>query len=184
MDFEMWTLGDVTYLWNIFNSLAAMTNGSSMDDVGGLLRVGLAIGVLIVFFKSLLQGGRGFNIAPFLISITLVLGLYLPKANQLTINDVYTSGAVFKPVNNVPLGVAMLAEVSSTVGYKFLQWYEQAFSLPTSSSFKLAGNGYISGFEVISGVSKFTFDKNNYPISNSLGGNGDFALSLKNYIVE
>jgi hypothetical protein len=97
---EIYSIGDSAYLAAILNAVAMITGTGDFRQLAG---VGFLIGVLLVLFWGILQGGRGIRFQNILVAWLLYALMFGPTA-KVAIEDAY-SGAV-RVVDNVPLGPA------------------------------------------------------------------------------
>lgn len=177
MDFYIYTIGDAEFLHNIFIAIGAIFGVSHEDAFSSAMKLAMLVGVFIIFGKAIASGGKGLSPATFLASIIIYGTMFAPKTDVF-IEDVYT-GNVYT-ASEVPLGIAAVGSISSTIGITVTRWFDQAFSLPNSGS-GLTGNGYINGLDVLMSSRMVTKSELGYPGANNFN-NGEMSQSWLNYI--
>ena len=95
---EIYSIGDSAYLAAILNAVAMITGTGDFRQLAG---VGFLLGVLLVLFQGILEGGRGIRFQNILVAWLLYALMFGPTA-RVAIEDAY-SGAV-RVVDNVPAG--------------------------------------------------------------------------------
>jgi conjugal transfer mating pair stabilization protein TraG len=106
---EIYSIGDSAYLAAILNAVAMISGTGDFRQLAG---VGFLLGVLLVLFQGILQGGRGIRFQNVLVAWLLYALMFGPTA-RVAIEDAY-SGAV-RVVDNVPLGPAAVGSLMSNV---------------------------------------------------------------------
>ena len=125
---DIYSIGDINYLVTILNSIAAWagtSNPAQLAAVGGI------IGVLALCVQSILAGGKAPQFQNFLIAVIFYWFLLGPGVG-VTVHDVYSGNT--RNVGNVPLGVAIIGSVMSSVGFTITEQMEQMFNTPTMTS--------------------------------------------------
>lgn len=178
MSFYIYTLGDAGFLQNVFLSVGSVFGPAHEDAYSSALKIGMLIGVFIIVGKGLINSGRGLQPGHFILSIVLYGVMFAPKT-EVYIEDVY-SGRVYT-VDDVPMGIAAVASIFSTMGITITKWNDQAFSLPHSGS-GLSSDGYLNGLDMITGSRRFLANPLMYSSANT--GAGDFSKSWSQYIQE
>ena len=102
---EIYSIGDSAYLAAILNAVAMITGTGDFRQLAGL---GFLIGVLLVLFQGILQGGRGIRFQNVLVAWLLYALMFGPTA-RVAIEDAY-SGAVRVVV--VDPGSGRIADIS------------------------------------------------------------------------
>lgn len=125
---DIYSIGDIDYLVTILNSIAAWAGTS---NPGKLAAVGGMIGVFVICGQSIISGGKAPQFQNFLVAIIFYWFLMGPGVG-VTVNDVYSGNT--QNVANVPLGVAVIGSVMSSVGYTITEQMEQMFSTPKMTS--------------------------------------------------
>ena len=126
---EIYAYQNADSLFGVFNAAAAIHASSSY--AGALAAVAfvgfVAALVAYAFAPEKLQGWK------WLATVVLVFAvLILPRVTVGIVDR--TGGAAVKVVSNVPLGVAMLGSVTSTIGHTLTGLFETAFQV-------IPGNG-------------------------------------------
>ncbi len=142
----MWTIfsvGDSAFLEEVLNGVAMITGTT---EFGAMVKVGLLLGVIILFLQSMWNGGRGVEIGQVFTAFIVFNVAFVPKV-QVAIEDVYDDSV--RVVANVPVGVAAAGSIISTVGYEVTRIFEQAFSTPAMTEY-----GFAAPLETLAGVRK------------------------------
>src|SRR5690625_3082718 len=106
----MWTItssGDAAFLEQIFISIAMVTGS------GSFLRgasIAMLLGVLIMFFQSIVRGAQEFNLGSIFMGWILFMIMFVPTTTVLIEDKVSGSTRV---VANVPFGVAASGGIRS-----------------------------------------------------------------------
>ena len=123
---EIFTIGGGEYLVNIFNAVSAWTGGGGFR---ALLRVVMVIGLiytlLIVAFS--LDWRAWFN---WFLGATLIYGALVVPVTSVRITDRLNPSLAPATVANVPIGLAMIASVSSQAGDWLTRTAETVFVMP------------------------------------------------------
>lgn len=171
---EIYSVGDPAFLADILTAVALVAGTGDFHD---LMRIGLALGVLLVLFQSIRAGGLRIDGGALMVAF-LIYGLaFAPKA-QVAVTGVY-SGTV-RAVGNVPLGVAVVGSLVSNIGYGLTRVMETAFSAPAMTT-----QGYGTALETLKRVrlhgltGPAALGSANSPVTGS-----DFTRSWLNYIRE
>jgi conjugal transfer mating pair stabilization protein TraG len=145
-------------------------------DFRQLAGVGFLIGVLLVLFQGILQGGQGIRFQNILVAWLLYALMFGPTA-RVAIEDAY-SGAV-RVVDNVPLGPAAVGSLMSNVGYGVSRLFEQAFSTPA-----MTDTGFADPLQTLMSVRKGTLSRIALGSANSLTPGADVERSFINYVAD
>jgi len=138
---EIYAYHNSVSLFGIFNAIAAvMGSGSYMGSVAVVLFVGFLVAMFSYAFQpQKLQGWQ------WLASVVIVYSiLFLPRVTVQIVDK--TGGAPVQVVDNVPLGMAALGGLTSTVGNSVTELFELAFqiipgrgALPAEMSYQQTG---------------------------------------------
>jgi len=170
---EIYSIGDSAYLAAILNAVAMITGTGDFRQLAG---VGFLIGVLLVLFQGILQGGRGIRFQNVLVAWLLYALMFGPTA-RVAIEDAY-SGAV-RVVDNVPLGPAAVGSLMSNVGYGVSRLFEQAFSTPA-----MTDTGFADPLQTLMSVRKGTLSRIALGSANSPTPGADIERSFINYVAD
>ena len=169
MVWEYYSLGDSSFLYQVINGAAMIFNDASF---GGLIAIGALLGVIVLCFQGLANGGQFPQFQQILIGFIIYSCAFVPKTT-IRINDVYDQSV--RMVDNVPLVFAassLISQVGNFVSSKF----EQAFSTPGMTSY-----GFVDPLTVLSKVRGEAM--NTLGIADaSRTGNYDILDSWKNYV--
>jgi conjugal transfer mating pair stabilization protein TraG len=138
--------------------------------------VGFLLGVLLVLFQGILQGGRGIRFQNVLVAWLLYALMFGPTA-RVAIEDAYP-GAV-RVVDNVPLGPAAVGSLMSNVGYGVSRLFEQAFATPA-----MTDTGFADPLQTLMSVRKGTLSRIALGSANSPTPGADIERSFINYVAD
>jgi len=124
MIFEIWSIGDPSFLWEILNSIA-MVAGS--NDLKRAVMIAMLLGVIVIGFQSVQQGSQSISLQKPILAWVIYMLLFGWTATA-NINDVYKGTT--RSVANVPGGVVAVGSWISSIGYWMTEKFEQSFSLP------------------------------------------------------
>lgn len=167
---EIYSIGDAAYLEMILNAVAMITG---TGDFQVAIKIAFLLGVMVVLFQAITQGGRGINFGALLIG-WILFGLLYGSTARVSITDVY-SGQV-RTVANVPYGVAAVGSIISQVGYQLTRIFETVFSTPAMTS-----TGFASSIQTLAKVRQGVVDPISLGRANSPNPNDDIFRSWQNY---
>ncbi len=170
---EIYSIGDSAYLAAILNAVAMISGTGDFRQLAG---VGFLLGVLLVLFQGILQGGRGIRFQNILLAWLLYALMFGPTA-RVAIEDAY-SGAV-RVVDNVPLGPAAVGSLMSNVGYGVSRLFEQAFATPA-----MTDTGFADPLQTLMSVRKGTLSRIALGSANSPTPGADIERSFINYVAD
>ena len=123
MEFDIYSIGESAFLEQVLNAVAMITGEDSFRDA---VAIGMLLGVLLTAWQLLTGGGKGgVDISQIVVCLILYMCMFVPRAT-VVIEDAYT-GAV-RPVDNVPVGVAAVGSMLSSVGYGLTRLFEQGYA--------------------------------------------------------
>lgn len=176
---DIYSIGDLQFLVNILNAIAAWAGTSHPAK---LAASGAIIGVFVLCVQSIMNGGKAPQFQNFFIGILFFWFLMGPGVG-VTVHDVYTGTT--QNVGNVPLGVAIVGSVMSSVGYSITEQMEQMFSTPRMTSCFTGGSptaecGFLAGLthSAIPGIDLYLPGLLSLPASQQ----GNFRKTLISYM--
>jgi conjugal transfer mating pair stabilization protein TraG len=123
MEFDIYSIGESAFLEQVLNAVAMITGEDSFRDA---VAIGMLLGVLLTAWQLLTGGGKGgVDFSQIVVCLILYMCMFVPRAT-IVIEDAYT-GAV-RPVDNVPVGVAAVGSMLSSVGYGLTRLFEQGYA--------------------------------------------------------
>ena len=133
--YELFTLGGGTYLVDLLNAVAAITGGGAYVTLAQL--AGIA-GLGWILFRTAFGGSWKDNAKWILLFVAVWGAMIVPKATVRVVDrlDPALAPAV---VDNVPIGLALFASVTSQVGDGLTRLTEQAFTLPNDLAYQRHG---------------------------------------------
>ncbi len=136
---EIFTIGGGEYIVNVFNAVSAWTGGGGFRSLIRVVMVmGLIYTLLIVAFS--LNWRAWFN---WFLGATLMYGALIVPTMSVRVTDRINPSLAPATVDNVPVGLAMIASVSSTAGDWLTRTAETVFVMP--GSLQMSTNGMIYG---------------------------------------
>ena len=136
---EIYTIGGGEYIVNVLNAVSAWTGGGGFRS---LLRVVMVMGLiytlLVVAFS--LNWRAWFN---WFLGATLMYGALIVPTTTVQVTDRLNPGLAPSTVGNVPVGLALIASVSSTAGDWLTRTAETVFTMP--GALQMSNNGMIYG---------------------------------------
>lgn len=173
MIWDIYSIGDATYLASILNAVAMLSGTQDMRTLAG---VGFLLGVILVAFQGALQGAHGIKFQNVLIAWVIYAGLFGTTA-KVAIEDAYT-GAV-RVVDHVPFGPAFVGSTMSLVGYKLTRLFEQTFTTPAMTS-----NGFADPLQTLATVRKALMSRATLAKANSPVPGADAEKTYTNFFDE
>ncbi len=161
---EVFTYGGGEFLVEIFNAVAALTNGANYLS---LIKISLYIGLIWVLLIASFEMKYAYGAKWFIAFILIYNSLFLPKTT-IHITDRLNPSVQAATISNVPFGLAFFASISSQIGDSITRIMEQNFSLP--DDLKYQQHGMLFGVELLRTMQ-------NVKISNSI-----FASNLSSYM--
>ncbi len=144
MAYEIYTYGGGAYLVQLFTSLKLFMGS---DNFTTLIRLAGIVGLLWITLETLGKQPKGPDFMYFIRFALVYFILLVPKVNVAIVDriDPPSSGPVV--VTSVPLGIGILAHLTSTVGDGLARMYETYISIP--GDMKYAQNGMLFGSSLI-----------------------------------
>ena len=133
--YELFTLGGGTYLVDLLNAVAAITGGGAYVTLAQLAG---AAGLGWVLFRTAFGGSWKDNAKWILLFVAVWGAMIVPKATVRVVDrlDPALAPAV---VDNVPIGLALFASLTSQVGDGLTRLTEQTFTLPDDLAYQRHG---------------------------------------------
>lgn len=135
---EILVLGDGAYVTAVLNAV------SSVNSYNVLGAIGAMIGLLLMLVKGVTSpGGASVNPASFLVSIVLFWVMFVPRVDQVVVQETMIQpgnvAARSFVVDNVPAGLAMVGFAMSKLGNAMTQIYETNFGSAEDSARGMTG---------------------------------------------
>jgi hypothetical protein len=170
---EIYSIGDAAFLERVLNALAMLAGTGNLEQVAA---IGMLVGLIILGFQSIFQGGTGIRFQNILVA-WILYGIMFGSSARVAIEDVY-SGQV-RVVDNVPYGVAAAGSMVSQLGYGVTSLFEQAFG-----EAQMTAHGFAFALETLSNLRKMSLSKSSLGKANSPQAGDDFWQSWRNYIAD
>ncbi|MCB1660371.1 MAG: conjugal transfer protein TraG N-terminal domain-containing protein, partial [Pseudomonadales bacterium] len=150
-DFDVITYANGPFLYDVFNGVASIFGNGNYTVAMATCMTAASIGIMI---SAVLQG-RMVNLLWMLQAIFLYMLLVLPKVSvnivdKTEIDAAYVSVGAFpsvRRVDNIPIGMALVASSVSTFSSWTVDSFETVFSLP--DSMKYTANGPLFGQNLV-----------------------------------
>lgn len=142
------TYGGGELLREFFNAIVVSFGDSGFKT---LMRLSIMLGGLWALFDSITKRNMMLNVKWVCLYILVTNLLFIPKTS-INIIDQTQSGKVYT-VDNVPLGLAILANLTSNIGDGLTQLTEKNFSLP--DDLRYGKTGMIFASELITAASQY-----------------------------
>src|SRR5690606_4130498 len=123
---------------DMFQAVALMAGGSGMSS---LIRLFLVLGLAVGLMKAMFDFNVGQILKWFIMAAVIYGVLWVPKV-QVQVVDRYNPGLTGGAVANVPIGVGVVASMSSRVGARAIDLMETAFSTPNDVRYSRTGMIY------------------------------------------
>ncbi|MEL7096850.1 MAG: conjugal transfer protein TraG N-terminal domain-containing protein [Pseudomonadota bacterium] len=134
---EVIVTGGGAFIVDVLNAVAAFTGSGAFAS---LIRVVLIIGLALAAWQIAISMNfkAGFD---FLIKSTVIYLVLLVPTVNVTVTDRVTATPV-ATVNNVPIGLAVPASITTTIGGAITGAFETLFAEPTDMAYSTHGFGY------------------------------------------
>lgn len=173
--YEIYVIGSMQLMQSVLNAVASMTATGGTAGNGNMISLGLILSVLFVVVKGIVS--QKLELQYFFISLVLYLAMFAPKVT-VHLEDVST-GAVIN-IANVPVGVAAIGSIASSVGTSLSKGYETLFSVPG-----ITDGGYITPLKILAAVRNPNLGNANTLGAVPSGGTTiDVTKSLNNYMID
>ena len=138
------------HIRDMFNAIAAFCGSGPFDS---LLRLLVLAGMLMAAMHLLLQQS-GTLLIKWAVVFTGILGLTLVPKSNVIIVDKSNPGLTGNVVANVPIGLAYLASLSTTMGHTITSQFETVMSVPMTVSY--SENGMLWGHSLVAKMPTLT----------------------------
>ncbi|MSE16959.1 conjugal transfer protein TraG, partial [Pantoea agglomerans] len=145
---EIWTIygGD---MWRqVFNGVVTVLGADTFTTLLRIVSMFGVLGVAVTFVKT----RNPLVFLHYLAVFMLITSALLVPKRSVQIHDITDPAAVYQ-VDNVPVGLAMIAGLSTGAGYGVAQLYDYVFSRPDSLTY--TKTGMLFGSQVIAQTSDF-----------------------------
>ncbi|QES96054.1 conjugal transfer protein TraG [Orientia tsutsugamushi] len=149
MDYVIYTFGGGDLLWHVFNGIGRVfaSNSEYFTPVG---RLALTIGGIWAATRAIFRGNIGiFAMEWFFPSIFIFTLLFAPKATVWLKDEVSMSAPV--KVDNIPIGIAMFASLSSQTSY-FVSKMLENHLLPAYEGLSSRKTGIMFGAKAVAKI--------------------------------
>lgn len=159
--FEIWSIGDGLFMRRVLDSVAAMSNAGLLIQLVGF---GLMLGLLIMGFRNVMEGGNKLDLGTMMVAFILGSVMFGMKADVVIHDMNFAPGEIDQPdyrVDNVPFGIAAAGYIISGVGYALTEKMEQGYGLYTGGRSTLIEGGFGNTLEWINAIRMWevpTFD--------------------------
>lgn len=173
MAWTIYSVGDGKFLEQILNGVAMIAGTGDLSTLAG---IGMLVGLIMLGFKSIMNGGQGIQFQVFLVNYIIFMAMFGGKVT-VVIDDVYNNKQ--HVVANVPQGIGIAGSIVSKIGFRTTELFEQGFSYV-----RMTDEGFASALKALSTLRQATMTKAGIGTVNAMGTNGDLWRSWSNYIKE
>ncbi|WP_181422100.1 conjugal transfer protein TraG N-terminal domain-containing protein [Halomonas sp. LBP4] len=175
--FTIYSIGDSAFLEQILIAISMITGTGDFEQMVG---VGLLIGVLIMAFQSLFQGGQKIPFQQILVCWIIYACAFGPSST-VVIEDAYTGDA--RVVANVPVGVGAAGGIISNVGYSITRMFETGYG-PIAPG--ITNSYFADALKLLNDARRSLADPEVFQALNEANGGGyvNIRQSIMNYIQE
>lgn len=145
-DYVIHTFGGGDILWQVFNGIGRVfsSNSEYFTPVG---QFALTIGGIWAATRAIFRGNIGiFAMEWFFPSLFIFIFLFAPKANVWLKDEISMQAPV--KIDNIPIGIALFASVSSKISYSLSETLEKHL-LPPDEGLSSRKNGIMFGAKAI-----------------------------------
>lgn len=176
MIFEVYSVGESTFLEQIFISVAMISGSGSMAK---LAMIGGLLGVIFVIVQSIFHGGQAINFQHIFLGWILYLCMFGPKVTTVIV-DAYSGND--RVVDNVPISIGVAGGIISKLGYGLSEMYEQGFAAIEPN---VNRRRYMESLEILTELHRNGNDSSIFTtLNNAIGSGADLRRSWDNYIRE
>lgn len=172
--FDIISIGRSDLLIAVLQGLAILTADDGPAGFGGLVALGLLVGVALTVARGIVT--QRLDLQWIFVGWAMYAVLFLPKVT-VTVEDIYTGDTT--AVANVPIGVAAIGGVTSTIGLTLTEAFGTAFAFPSMTE-----TGYLDALEIVSAIREMDYgDANDLTASGNLK-HVDLQRSLRAYLTD
>jgi len=175
MTYTIYSIGNADFLATILNSVAMVTGNG---DFKTLVKIGAGLGILGVFFASIVDGGKTIEWHTVFAGVLLIMLFFIPKTD-VVVHDVYTD--IQRPVANVPIGPAMAGSIITSIGHGLMRMSDTAYG---NAAPKLSENQFADSLKILTQLRRQTETTTFWAGLDSVAGGGwvNLKVSWTNYI--
>lgn len=148
-EFEVYTTGGGYHLFRAFNFLALFSSGNQILD---MMQFGAAAGIIYLVLKILITGNMSGTLQ-YLVVMTALSGLSIGAKSRVIVMDTTYPLEIYGTVDNVPLSVAFVSSVTSSIGYHLTRRMETLLAAPDDLSYQK--HGMIFGASLMSQATRW-----------------------------
>lgn len=169
-EWNIYTVGNVGFIYNIFNSIAMLMNNGTFSDT---FRISAMFGVIGVVIACAISGGKVLSFGQMAVCVVMYM-LFFQVSSRVNLEDVTTGE--YRAVDNVPWGLSAPASIISTVGMSITENMEQAFSTPSMTQY-----GALDPLFTLSAYYDALKDPMRWSYSSN-GADADLDASMQSYV--
>ncbi|MFY0990941.1 conjugal transfer protein TraG N-terminal domain-containing protein [Halomonas sp. C05BenzN] len=175
--FTIYSIGDSAFLEQILIAISMITGTGDFEQ---MVAVGLLIGVLIMAFQSLFQGGQKIPFQQILVCWIIYACAFGPSTT-VVVEDAYTGDA--RVVANVPVGVGAAGGIISNVGYSITRMFETGYGAIAPG---ITTTYFADALKLLNDARRSLADPEVFQAINEANGGGHVNVrqSITNYIQE
>lgn len=172
--FDIISIGRADILVQTLNGVAMLFSDAGPAGFGGLVSLGLLVGILIAVARAVIT--QRLEVHYVLVGWLIYAAMFYPKVTA-TVEDVYT-GQVTE-VANVPVGLAAVGGLTSTIGVTMADAFSTVFAVPS-----LTNEGYLNTLDLLHSFRSADYGDANDGTTGSNLQYVDMARSLKRYTMD
>ncbi|MGI9214494.1 MAG: conjugal transfer protein TraG N-terminal domain-containing protein, partial [Gammaproteobacteria bacterium] len=150
--YEIITYGGGDVLNGVFEAIARMRNVGNGSVISGLIIIAVLCGYIKTMFTNALDSNINSSIK-WVVSVIIFLSfMYVPTVSVVICDKTINQS---RPIAKIPLGIALLASVTSQVGHLLAQEFEDQFNIPKESHRRYTKYGTLFSSSLINAASQF-----------------------------
>ena len=150
--YEIITYGGGDVLNGVFEAIARMRNVGQGSVISGLIIIAVLCGYIKTMFTNALDSNINSSIR-WVVSVIIFLSfMYVPTVSVVICDKTINQS---RPIAKIPLGIALLASVTSQVGHLLAQEFEDQFNIPKESHRRYTKYGTLFSSSLINSASQF-----------------------------
>ncbi|EGT5675316.1 conjugal transfer protein TraG [Cronobacter dublinensis subsp. dublinensis] len=170
-EWNVYTVGSVDFLYNVFNAIAMLFNHGTYSDT---FRISALLGVIGIVIASAISGAKTLSFGQMAVCVVMYM-LFFQVSARVNLEDMTTGE--YRAIDNVPWGLAAPASVISTVGYAVTENIEQAFSTPSMTEY-----GALDPLFSLAAYYDTLKEPMRWSLSAAGSSNADIAGSIDSYV--
>jgi murein DD-endopeptidase MepM/ murein hydrolase activator NlpD len=155
MTFEIYTFGSGSYVVEALHAIKMFMGSNSYSTLARIAGLIALLWVLLAALRNKSGGTIQADWSWLLFFMFFYVGLIVPKADVVVIDEIDPPTTASPVVTNVPLGVAALAYITTGIGHGLVDKYETFITIPGDQ--KYSENGMLFGSNVARALGEMDF---------------------------